>query len=340
MRLIGVAGPGGGLRGSLQVRANEVRGWAFDPGAEAESVEVRLRVGERVIGAGRASLPRPDVSEALGVGGDHGFRLPFALGAEEVPRMVVEARAAPDRPWQPLGQPQPDGAEAGAVPELRRRPRRLAVRREARGAAAVAAAEPARRRAEPAQGAVGARSRLQRGLLLRRGAAPGRGPGGRHRCQPGVSRPRRRPLPGGGVPARLVVGAAGREVRRDPVPLGDPLRAGAGGAAAQARGPPRARRHADRRMRHRLRPRQGLAVGDPRRRQAALSDARSLRQRGLPAFRHPHGRAERGAERRSGAAAGVPLRAEGEHGADRDRTESQRQVHARPRVRSARRSQW
>ncbi len=113
MRLIGVAGPGGGLRGSLQVRANEVRGWAFDPGAEAESVEVRLRVGERVIGAGRASLPRPDVSEALGVGGDHGFRLPFALGAEEVPRMVVEARAAPDLPWQALGQPQPAGRKRG-----------------------------------------------------------------------------------------------------------------------------------------------------------------------------------------------------------------------------------
>jgi SAM-dependent methyltransferase len=92
------------LRGSLQVTATQISGWVFDPEAETRSLEVRLRLGGRVIGEGVADLPRPDVATKFGIAGDHGFRFPLALAPRDAPLVVTEARAAPDRPWQRIGR--------------------------------------------------------------------------------------------------------------------------------------------------------------------------------------------------------------------------------------------
>jgi SAM-dependent methyltransferase len=91
------------LRGSLQLRTGQASGWVFDPKAEARSVAVRLRVDGRVIGEGIANLPRPDVARALGIAGNHGFRLPLD-GPAPAGEVRLEARAGAGRPWRPVAR--------------------------------------------------------------------------------------------------------------------------------------------------------------------------------------------------------------------------------------------
>jgi len=115
------------LRGSIQVRAGQASGWVFDPAAEARSLAVRLRLDGRVIAEGLADLPRPDVAQALGIAGDHGFRLPLAVPVPDAGRLRLEARADSGRPWQPVtrhgkraGQYQSFGDAAGASDSRRK----------------------------------------------------------------------------------------------------------------------------------------------------------------------------------------------------------------------------
>ncbi len=176
------------MLGSLQVRTDEVRGWAYDPDAQAISVEVRLRLGERVIGEGRAALPRPDLAKAFGIAGDHGFRLPVTVPAADVGRIVAEARVAADRPWQPLGRP-------GGKPAPGRRRGQYQSFDDARGASRSAEKLAALRlpllpnhfdRETPLKGLslldLGCNEGFFCGEALRQGATPG----GRHRQQRGV----------------------------------------------------------------------------------------------------------------------------------------------------------
>ena len=100
------------MRGGFRVEADEACGWVVDPDAGGLRLEARLCLGARVVGQGPAALPRPDVAEALGVAGDHGFRFPLTVALPEADRLQLEARRMPDAPWQPVapaatGSPRP-----------------------------------------------------------------------------------------------------------------------------------------------------------------------------------------------------------------------------------------
>lgn len=108
------------MRGSLHVSDKQATGWAFDPAAGAHCVQVRIRVGDRVIGEGLADLPHPGLTKR-GIPGNHAFRVPLAPTSADAGRLALDARTATDQAWQPValvgaGQnPSVDGV-VGASP--------------------------------------------------------------------------------------------------------------------------------------------------------------------------------------------------------------------------------
>ena len=81
----------------------EVRGWAADPSAGDEPIEVEVTVGP-VTQTAVADQPRPDIEDALGFPGgpDHGFVTQVAVGAGNYTVCVVAQNAGEGRD-QPLG---------------------------------------------------------------------------------------------------------------------------------------------------------------------------------------------------------------------------------------------
>lgn len=92
------------MRGCVdQIGATVASGWVLDPAHPAREVRVRLAFEGRVLAEGAADMPRPGVGKLFGTDGRHGFRFAgLALGPAEIERLAVEARSAPDAPWQPV----------------------------------------------------------------------------------------------------------------------------------------------------------------------------------------------------------------------------------------------
>ena len=224
--------PEGPMRGYIDhVTPTNVSGWVYD--SASPHLQIRVTLDDKVLVEGVADQPRPDVGKALGTGGEHGFRFgSLSLSPKEVDRVVDPGPSGP-RARLETGQARAlaggwDSTRASTTPRAGR------SHREAEGAGAAAVEEPPQRgRAAP--GPLGARHRLQRGLLLRRGAEAGRPTRRRHRHEQRLPRAGAQALPGSRVPPRLLVGPPRREVRRDLLPLGDPLRAAPARAAREAR---------------------------------------------------------------------------------------------------------
>ena len=258
--------PEGSMQGYVdQVTTTKASGWVFDPDNRSREVQVRLRLDDKVVAEATANQPRPGVGRLLGTDGRHGFQLPgLALAAEEPRpggdrgpggrRPVAAGRAARHHPPQ----------AGGAVSDLRRRQGRLEVGREAQ---ALQLGRLRNRHSEraPLKGLsvldLGCNEGFFCGEALRQGA---RRVVGIDRSGQSIERAKKR-FPDASLHPRLVVGRAGRAVRRDPVPVGDPLRAAAARAAAEARRPPDAHRDAGPRMRDGRRPppRPGTRCGGP-----------------------------------------------------------------------------
>lgn len=109
--------------GTLEaVRADgTVQGWAYDPQAQASSIQVHLyRNGPagqgQLLGSVEANGPRPDVNSALGITGRHGFR--FVLPAALRSGGTIYAYAILSGPTNPLlsGAPLAYGSGATATP--------------------------------------------------------------------------------------------------------------------------------------------------------------------------------------------------------------------------------
>lgn len=106
-------------------RPDEVRGWAFDVTRPDEPLAVEARVDGRVVAAGRAELPRPDVKrDGWHATGRCGFRLSIdpPLAPDEVDRLsvhvpslgaVLDRRARPEYALR-RGIGAPHGAAGGA----------------------------------------------------------------------------------------------------------------------------------------------------------------------------------------------------------------------------------
>ncbi len=90
------------MRGYIDhVTPTSVSGWVYDPATE--KLHVRVTLDEKVLVEGVADQPRPDVGQALGTGGEHGFRFgSLALSPKDVERVVVQARPDPEHDWRPL----------------------------------------------------------------------------------------------------------------------------------------------------------------------------------------------------------------------------------------------
>src|SRR5690242_6149154 len=70
-----------------------VAGWAIDPARVDDSIDVEIRVGDRVLGVTRADSFRGDLEIALG-SGRHGFAFHFAnpISATELGDLVIAVR--------------------------------------------------------------------------------------------------------------------------------------------------------------------------------------------------------------------------------------------------------
>ena len=164
------------LRGNVQVNASRGRRLGLRPrqsrAGHRDPAAARRRGGQERRRRGAAARRRRDAGHRGGDGLPPALAGPLAAGSG--------AGAGPGAggggPAAGCRCARPPSRAARAVSELRRRQGRLAIGREAEGAAAGEPAEPPRR-GDPARRALAARSRLQRGLLLRRGGAPGRAPG-------------------------------------------------------------------------------------------------------------------------------------------------------------------
>ena len=236
------------MRGYVdQVTPNKVSGWVFDPEAGSEKMQVRLTLGDRVVVEGLADLPRPDVGKKLGTSGAHGFRFAaLTLSPKDVERVAIVAKAVSGADWKPVrrggsrrrGQYQTFGdAKGGSRSAEKLKALRLSLLRNRHD------------ETRPLKGLsvldIGCNEGFFCGEALRQGARRVVGID----MKSELPRPRPPALSRRRVPPRLLVGAAGREVRRDPLSLGDPLRATAAGAARQARPAPDADRHAGARVR-------------------------------------------------------------------------------------------
>ena len=90
------------MRGYIDhVTPTNVSGWVYDPAAER--LQVRVTIDDKVLVEGVADQPRPDVGQALGTGGEHGFRFgSLTLSPKDVERVVVQARPGPEQDWKPV----------------------------------------------------------------------------------------------------------------------------------------------------------------------------------------------------------------------------------------------
>jgi hypothetical protein len=81
------ASPRGNVE-SLELTASgfTASGWSFDPDAATSAVTVQATVDGAPVGPVTTTLPRPDVNNAFGIGGNHGFALSgdLAFGSHQV----------------------------------------------------------------------------------------------------------------------------------------------------------------------------------------------------------------------------------------------------------------
>ena len=230
-----------------------------------------MTIDGKVLVEGVADLPRPDVGRVLGTDGEHGFRFgALALSPKDVSRVAIQARPGPEHDWQPVKKST--GKKRAVQYQTFDDAKGASKSAEKLKALQLGQLRNRHSEATPLKGLsvldLGCNEGFFCGEALRQGAPPG----GRHRPERPVPRARQEALPRGQLHPRLVVGRAERAVRRDPVPVGDPLRAAAARAAGEARHPPDADRDADPRMRDDQQPHQGLAHRAAGRRRAALPD--------------------------------------------------------------------
>lgn len=83
------------VRGSIDLAGPErVAGWAFDPAAPLETIEVELFIDGRFFASQRADRPRPDLLEAgASPDPDRGFSFPIPADAHGVGTHTVEVFA-------------------------------------------------------------------------------------------------------------------------------------------------------------------------------------------------------------------------------------------------------